>query len=171
MGARFLPVRPGEAQRDLFRGVPGFRRLFLATLGSSFGTYLAVVALTVDVYDESGGDANWVSALLIADFLPVIVVALAFAPLLDRLPRRGILVAADLVRAAVFVVLPLADGPGQIVALALAAGVATSFFRPAVYSGLPNLVGDARLPDANSLLQSGENLAWACGGVVSAASW
>jgi len=166
MGARFLPVRPGEAQRDLFRGVPGFRRLFLATLGSSFGTYLAVVALTVDVYDESGGDANWVSALLIADFLPVIVVALAFAPLLDRLPRRGILVAADLVRAAVFVVLPLADGPGQIVALALAAGVATSFFRPAVYSGLPNLVGDARLPNANSLLQSGENLAWACGGVV-----
>ena len=159
----------GEAQWDLLRAAPGFRRLFLATLSSSVGTYLAVVALTVDVYDESGGDANWVSALLIADFLPVIVVGLAFAPLVDRLPRRGILVVSDLIRAAVFAVLPLADRPGSIVGLALVAGAATSFFRPAVYSGIPNLVTDGRLPAANSLVQSAENLTWAVGGLIGGA--
>ena len=48
---------------------PDFRRLFLATFGSGVGTYLAAVALTVDVFDRTGS-GTWVSALLIADFLP-----------------------------------------------------------------------------------------------------
>jgi MFS family permease len=153
----------GDAPLELLREAPGFRRLFLATLASSVGTYLAVVALTVDVYNKSGGDANWVSALLIADFLPVIAIGLVFGPLLDRLPRRAILVAADLARTAVFCVLPFATSPAQIVGLALLAGVATSLFRPAVFAGLPNLVGDTHLPFANGLLQSAENLTWAVG--------
>ena len=71
-----------------------FRRLFLATFASSIGTWLAFVALVVDVYDRTG-DANWVSALLIADFLPIVVVGILLGPLIDRLPRRNILVAAD----------------------------------------------------------------------------
>lgn len=156
----------GEAPLGLLRHAPGFRRLFLATLTSSVGTYLAVVALTVDVYNQSGGDANWVSALLIADFLPVIVIGFAFGPLLDRLPRRSILVAADVLRAGVFCVLPFAGSPGQIVGLALVAGVAASFFRPAVFAGLPNLVRDTDLPIANGLLQSAENVTWAVGAVL-----
>jgi MFS family permease len=156
----------GEAPLGLLREAPGFRRLFLATLASSVGTYLAVVALTIHVYEESDGDANWVGALLIADFLPVIVIGLAFGPLLDRLPRRGILIAADLLRAIVFCILPFAGSPGQIVGLALVAGIATSFFRPAVFAGLPNLVSDERLPTANGLLQSAENFTWAIGAVA-----
>jgi MFS family permease len=159
----------GEAPLGLLREAPGFRRLFLATLTSSVGTYLAVVALTIDIYEQSGGNANWVGALLIADFLPVIVIGLFFGPLLDRLPRRGILVAADVARAAVFCVLPFADGPAQLVGLALLVGVATSFFRPAVFAGLPNLVSNERLPTANGLLQSAENLTWAIGALAAAA--
>ncbi len=159
----------GEAPLGLLREAPGFRRLFLATLTSSVGTYLAVVALTIHVYEESGGNANWVGALLIADFLPVIVIGLVFGPLLDRLPRRGILVTADLFRAAIFCVLPFAEGPAQIVALALLVGIATSFFRPAVFAGLPNLVPDERLPTANGLLQSAENLTWAVGAIAAGA--
>jgi MFS family permease len=54
----------------------------------------------------------------------------------------------------------------QIVLLALVAGVATSFFRPAVYAGLPNLVSDDDLPQANGLLQSAENVTLAVGPVI-----
>ena len=58
--------------------------------------------------------------------------------------------------------------------LAFVAGVGGGFFRPAVYAGLPNLVADDDLPDANSLLQGVENLTWAiapvAGGVLVAAS-
>lgn len=145
-----------------------FRRLFLATFTSSIGTWLAFVALVVDVYDRTG-DANWVSALLIADFLPIVLVGILLGPLIDRLPRRNILVAADLLRAGVFCVLPFATSAAQIVGLALIIGVATSLFRPAVFAGLPNLVADDDLGHANGILQSGENFAWAVGAIAGGA--
>jgi MFS family permease len=52
------------------------------------------------------------------------------------------------------------------VALAALVGIATGFFRPAVYAGLPNLVDDEHLPSATSLLQAAENLTWMIGPVV-----
>jgi MFS family permease len=156
------------ARLGLLRDAPGFRLLFLATLASSVGTWLAVVALVVDVYDRTG-DASWVSALLIVEFLPLVVIGLAAGPLIDRLRRRWILVGADLARTAVFLGLPFAGGALQIVLLALAAGVATSFFRPAQYAALPNLVDDRDLPHANGLLQTADNLTWMLGSLAGGA--
>jgi MFS family permease len=126
------------------------------------------VALVVDVYDRTG-DANWVSALLIADFLPIVLVGILLGPLIDRLPRRNILVAADLLRAGVFCILPFTTSAAQIVGLALIIGVATSLFRPAVFAGLPNLVADDDLGHANGILQSAENFAWAVGALAGGA--
>lgn len=152
-------------QLTLLRDVQSFRLLALATVGSAVGTWLAFVALTIDVYDRTGS-AVWVSALLLADFLPAIVIGLAAASLVDRLPRRRLMVASDLVRVVIFAALPFANGPTAIVALAAVAGFATGFFRPALYAGLPNLLPDEDLPYANSLLQTIENLAWALGPVI-----
>ncbi|HEY8192399.1 MAG TPA: MFS transporter [Gaiellaceae bacterium] len=152
-------------QLTLLREVQSFRLLALATLGSAVGTWLAFVALTIDVYDRTGS-AVWVSALLIADFLPAILIGLAAAALVDRLPRRRLMIASDLVRVGIFAALPFANGPGAIVGLAAVAGFATGFFRPALYAGLPNLLPDEDLPHANSLLQTIENLAWALGPVI-----
>ena len=73
---------------------------------------------------------------------------------------------SDLARVALFCILPFAGSAAAIVALAALAGIATGFFRPAVYAGLPNLVEDDELPNATSLLQSVENLAWMVGPVV-----
>jgi MFS transporter, DHA3 family, macrolide efflux protein len=152
-------------QVTLFREVQSFRLLALATVGSAFGTWLAFVALTIDVYDRTGS-AVWVSALLIADFLPAIVIGIAASSLVDRLPRRRLMIASDLARVAIFAVLPFANGPGAIVALAALAGFATGFFRPALYAGLPNLLPDEDLPHANSMLLTIENIAWALGPVL-----
>jgi MFS family permease len=152
-------------QLRLLRNPPSFGLLALATLTSGFGTWLAFVALTVDVYDRTGS-ATWVSALFIADFLPAIVIGLAASSLVDRMPRRRLMIASDLVRVAVFVLLPFADSAGMIVALAAVAGFATGFFRPAVYAGLPNLVPDEDLAMANSILQTIENAAWALGPIL-----
>jgi MFS family permease len=149
----------------LLRRSPSFGYLFLATAGSSFGTYLAVIALIVSIKDltESG---VWVAALLIADFLPIVVIGLLLGPLIDRLSRRGLMIASDLVRFGVFAALPFVDQPAGIVALAAVAGVATGFFMPAANAGLPNLVPDEELANANSLMQTMENLAWMVGPVV-----
>ena len=69
----------------------------------------------------------------------------------------------------VFAALPFVDDPAAIVGLAGVAGVATGFFRPAVYAGLPNLVPDEELTKANSLLQTVETVAWMVGPVVGGA--
>ena len=152
----------------LLRDARGFRLLFLATLASSIGTWLAFVALVVDVFDRTG-NANWVSALLIVEFLPIIVIGLLAGRLIDRVSRRWILVVSDAVRAGVFLALPFTTTAFQIVALAFAAGIATSLFRPSVYAGLPNLVSDRDLPQANGILQTADNLTWTIGAAAGGA--
>ena len=153
--------------------VSGFRLLFLSTLGSSLGTLIAAIALAIDVKDRTNSGL-WVGAVLIVEFLPTIFVGLTLGPLLDRFERRKLMIGADLVRVAVFCALPFATSPGAIVALAAVAGLANGFFRPAVYAGVPNLVPEEELPEANALLQTVENVSWMIGpilgGLLTAAS-
>jgi len=166
-------LRHAGRQLDLLRRPSAFRLLFGATLASGLGTWIAVIALTVDVYDRTHS-AEWVSALLIADFLPAVVIGLFFGPLIDRLSRRRLMVVSDLARVAVFAALPFTTTPGGIVLLAGAAGFATGFFRPAVFAGLPNLVPQQDLPEANSLLRGIEYLTTTVGTVLGgaiAAAW
>jgi MFS family permease len=152
-------------QADLLRRVHGFRLLWLAAFGSGIGTWLAFVALAVDVWDRTQS-GTWIAALLVADFLPAIVLGLTVGPLIDRYSRRRVMVAADIVRFAVFCALPFATSAGQIVAFAAVAGCATGFFRPAVYAGLPNLVKDEELPSAQGLLQAGDALTTVIGPLI-----
>jgi MFS family permease len=149
----------------LLRRSPGFGLLFFATAGSGIGTYLAATVLTLDIYARTDSGL-WVAALLIADFLPIVLVGLLLGPLFDRFSRRRLMIASDLSRVAVFAALPFVDSPVGIVALAAVAGIATGFFRPAAYAGLPNLVPDDELTNANSLLQTVENGAWMIGPVI-----
>jgi MFS family permease len=158
------PLSAGT-QLGLLGREPSFRRLFLATLGSGAGTWLALVALEVDVWTRTESSA-WVAALLIADLLPTFVIGILVGPLIDRLSRRRLMIGSDLVRFGVFAALPFTTSALQITALAAVAGIATGFFRPAVYAGLPNVVQDADLPSANSLLQTVDNLTWALGSLV-----
>jgi MFS family permease len=165
-------VRFSSAQLTPLR-LPGFRSLFFATLTSSAGTLLAAVALVIDVQQRTDS-GPWVAAVVIVEFLPTVVVGLLLGPLLDRLDRRSLMIAADAVRVGVFVALPFAPSVAWIVGLAAVAGLATGFFRPAVYAGIPNLVPDAELPNANALLQTVENVSWAVapvlGGVLASAA-
>ena len=147
---------------------PSFRLLFLATLGSGLGTNLAVIALTVDVFDRTQSGV-WVAGLLLADFLPMLAIGLLLGPLVDRFSRRRLMIASDLARFAAFVALLLAPSAAAIVALAAVVGLATGLFRPAVYAGMPNLVDERDLPHANSLFQSAENATWMLGPLIGGA--
>jgi MFS family permease len=152
-------------QAALLGRAPSFTLLWLATLGSGLGTGIATIALTVDVWDRTGS-GKWVSALLIVEFLPMLAIGLLLGPLVDRVSRRGLMIGSDLARAVVFALLPFANEPVAIVALAGVAGFATGFFRPAVYAGMPNLVADNDLPQANALFQAVENLTWMLGPLI-----
>ena len=141
---------------------PSFALLFWATAGSSVGTYLAALALSVDIFDRTGS-GRWLAALLIADFLPIVVIGITLGPLVDRLSRRRLMILSDLVRAGTFVALPFVDEPALIVALAAVNGIATGFFRPAAWAALPNLVSDEDREQATSLLATVEHIAWTVG--------
>ena len=129
-----------------------FRLLFLATFGSGFGTWLAVIALQVDVYDRTHS-GWWVGVLLVVNILPSVFLGLLLGPVVDRLSRKGLMITSDIVRLAVFAALPFTNSALATVALAAAAGIGNAFFRPAVLAGLPNLIDDEELPAANALLQ------------------
>jgi MFS family permease len=159
---------PHRSRLALLRDERSFRLLFLATVGSGLGSMLAVIALVVDVFDRTGS-GKWVAALLIADFLPMIVIGLLLGPLVDRFSRRRLMVVSDLVRCVAFLALMVAPGPVTIVILAGVVGFATGFFRPAVYAGLPNLVPSRDLAQANGIVQAADNLTWLVGPVLGGA--
>ena len=145
--------------------LPAFRLLFISTLASSFGSLLAAIALAIDVKDRTNS-GFWVGAVLVVEFVPMILVGLTLGPLLDRLERRRLMIVSDLVRAGAFCLLPFATSPTQIVVLAGVVGLGNGFFQPAVYAGVPNLVPEGQLAEANALLQTVENLSWAIGPVI-----
>src|SRR6266542_2657929 len=160
---------PGSRRRlGLLGREPAYRRVFLATLGSGAGTWLALVALEVDIFERTHS-SGWIAALLIADLLPTFAIGLLAGPLIDRLSRRGLMIGADLARFGAFVALAFTTSALQIVALAAVVGVATGLFRPALFAGIPNLVEDEDLASANSLLQTVDNLTWAIGSVAGGA--
>lgn len=145
-----------------------FRLLFFATLGSGIGTWMATIALTLDIFDRTGS-TWWVAALFIVTFVPSVIVGLVAGPLVDLLSRKRLIVSADIVRLAVFCTLPFVGTPIAIIVLAGVAGTANSFFRPAVLAGVPNLVPKSDLAGATSLLQATDWLATAVGPILGGA--
>src|SRR4249919_4207649 len=115
-----------NSRLGLLRRSPSFGLLFLATAGSSFGTYIAAVALTLHIQELTGSPV-WVAGLLIADFLPIVLIGLLLGPLVDRLSRRWLMIFSDLLRFGVFAALPFVDSAGAVVGLAAISGIATGF--------------------------------------------
>lgn len=72
--------------------------------------------------------------------------------LADRIPRRRILIAADVIRAALVVLIPLAlsTGVAVVAALVFVIALASAFFTAALFAAIPDLVPRRALAAANS---------------------
>jgi MFS family permease len=116
------------------------RRFLLVSLQSSVGNAIGYVALLLLAYDRFR--SPWaVSLVLLADFLPSIVLAALFGALADRYSRRLLTISADLLRCGAFVALAFAGSFAAILALALVAGIGTALYHPAAKSALAGLAG------------------------------
>jgi MFS family permease len=125
---------------ELIRTPGPVRRLLLVSLQSSVGNAIGYVALVLLAYDRFR--SPWaVSLVLLADFLPAIVLGPLFGALADRASRRRLTVSADLLRAAAFVGLAFAGSFAAILALALVAGIGTALYHPASKSALAGMAG------------------------------
>lgn len=137
----------------LLRSNADLRRLLVARLVSEAGTWLAYVALAVDIYARTHSGA-WIAGLLLAQEGAMLGVGFLLGPLADRLSRRQLLVVSDLLSACVFAGLAFTQSPWGIVALAAVAGAVNALYQPALGAALPNIVGAEDLPAANALTQT-----------------
>ena len=127
-----------------------FVRLWLGQGLSFVGDSVSTVALVLLVVDLSGS-ASAVGGVLVARLLPTL--ASPFVGVLaDRLDRRAVLVAGDLVRAIlVFGLIFVRDLP-TIYALVFLLGAAQTVFNPTVRAAFPGVVGGGDLTRANALI-------------------
>ena len=163
-----IPARLREST-DLLHS-RDFRNVFLAQSVSVFGDGITPVALTWAVLDltHSGTDLGIVLA---CQTIPLVLLALVGGVWADRLPRARLMVASDLIRAAVQLTgaALLLSGAAQIWQLALLAachGAAEAFFRPAAGALLPQIVPTRRLQQANALMGMSDNFGWMVGPAV-----
>ena len=128
----------------------GLRRFFLAHFQSELGTGAAYVALMLVAYHRL--HSGWaISLVLLADFVPGIALGATLGALADRLPRRRLMIGADLLRAGAFVGLAVIPSFGATVALALLAGVGSTMYRTTVNAALPGMVSEEQRSPATAL--------------------
>jgi DHA3 family tetracycline resistance protein-like MFS transporter len=135
-------------------GYRDFRWLWTSQTISTIGDQVFPIAATVSVLN-AGGDASDLGVVLGARWLAIVLFALVGGVWADRLPRRVVMMSADLFRAVAIGALALM--PGSIPVLALAAlvfvvGAGEAFFRPAETALLPQLLPTDRLQSANGLI-------------------
>ena len=89
--------------------------------------------------------------MVVAEVLPVLLLAPLAGSLVDRLPRVAVMVASDVVRVGLAGVLAVAHEQTAVVyAVAVGLSCGQVFFSPAAQSLLPTLVRDEELVSANS---------------------
>ena len=92
-----------------------------------------------------------IAVVMLADFIPGIVLAVPFGALADRFSRKRLVVGADLLRAAAFLALAVIPSFAATVAFALIAGVGTALFRPAFNAAMPGMVSDEQRSTATAI--------------------
>ncbi|MFB7406188.1 MFS transporter [Streptomyces sp. NPDC056202] len=124
---------------------PTYRRLFCAQVVALTGTGLATVALSLLAYDLAGANAAAVLGTALAvKMAAYVVLAPLVGALADRVPRRALLVAMDLARAAVVLALPFVDRVWQVYVLILLLQAASAAFTPAFQATIPQVLPDER---------------------------
>ncbi|MFJ6112203.1 MFS transporter [Dietzia maris] len=122
-----------------------YARLFAAQVVALLGTGLLTVALGLLAFDLAGGDAGAVmGTALTIKMVAYVGVAPVVAALVDRLPKKAVLVGADLVRFAVALLLPFVEQVWQIYVLVFVLQAASATFTPAFQSLIPAVLPDER---------------------------
>ncbi|WP_232329540.1 MFS transporter [Nocardia violaceofusca] len=120
-----------------------FRRLFTAQVVALVGTGLLTVALGLAAYDLAGTDAGAVLGTALAiKMVAYVFVAPVISALTDRVPRRVLLVSADVVRLVVALLLPLVTHVWQIYVLIFVLQAASATFTPAFQAVIPSILPD-----------------------------
>jgi MFS family permease len=150
-----------------------FRLLFTGQVVSQLGDSITPVALAFAILDLTGraADLGYVFAARSVPLVGFLLIGGVFA---DRLPRRAVMIAADVTRLGTQAgtAVLLISGHAQIwqvAALQAVHGMASAFFNPAATGLMPQVVSPERLQDANGLRGLSMSASGIAGPAISAA--
>jgi MFS family permease len=158
-----MTAAPEPRNRSLFRH-RDFVKLWSAETISQFGTQVTLLALPIIAATTLNVTPFEFGLLGTIEFLPFILLSLPAGVWVDRLRRRPILIAGDLIRAAALTSIPIAFALNgltiwQLYVVGFINGCATVFFDVAYMSYLPSLVERDQIVEGNSKLETSRSAA------------
>ena len=156
-----------EKRRSLLRH-HDFVQLWTAETISQIGSQVSLLALPLVAITMLHVTTFQVGALTAVEFSPFVLFGLPAGAIVDRLPRRLVLVTADTGRALALASIPAAYAfdvltYGQLVCVVFVTGTLTVFFDVAYQSILPALVERDQLADGNAKLEISRSAAQTAG--------
>ena len=138
---------------SILRNNRNFRLLYIGQTISQLGDWFNAVAVYALLLDLTGS-ATAVAWMMIVQFLPVAIVGPLAGVVVDRVDRRRLMIATDLLRGAMILMLLFIRRGDQVwiayVVMAFVVG-AQAFFEPARTATIPNVTEPEDLLPANAL--------------------
>src|SRR5437667_8439390 len=155
--SRVIKTRPARAPTvgwgELLRGNRSFRLLWLGQVVSQMGDWFDTIAVYTIVLRLTGS-GRAVALIMVARFLPSVVMGPLSGVVADRFSRRTIMITADLLRALVVLGFLLVRRPDQmwlVYVLTVLQLAFSAFFEPAKTAAIPSIVSDRELLPANAI--------------------
>ena len=140
----------------LLRENPNYRNTWMAQVVSEIGDYFNNIAVFALVMEKSGSGLV-VTGVMLSRAIPAVLAGPIAGVLLDRMDRRQIMIASDLIRAVIalaFVLTVNQPRPWLLYVLSAALMFASPFFTAGRASILPTIATTEQLHAANSLTQT-----------------
>jgi dTMP kinase len=122
---------------------------------SSFGDWLGLLATTALAQQLAGGDyatANFaIAGVFIARLLPSVILGPIAGVIADRFDRKKVMVIGDILRAGLFISIPIVGNYLWLYIATVLVECVTLFWSPAKEATVPNLVPKNKLENANQM--------------------
>src|SRR2546421_10141200 len=138
---------------ELLRNNRGFRTLWLGQVVSQMGDWFDTIAVYTIALRLTGSSRS-VALIMVARFLPTVVLGPGAGVIADRFSRRSIMIVADIMRAIVVIGFLFVRRPDQmwlVYLLTVLQLAFSTFFEPAKTAAIPSIVSDRELVPANAI--------------------
>jgi MFS family permease len=144
---------PTIGYMELLRGNRSFRFLWLGQVVSQMGDWFDTIAVYTIALQLTGSGRS-VALIMVARFLPSVIMGPLSGVVADRFSRRSIMIIADILRAIVVLGFLLVRRPDQmwlVYVLTVLQLAFSTFFEPAKTAAIPSIVSDRELLPANAI--------------------
>ena len=149
------PAAPAPQATRGVLAIPAFRKLWNSMLFSSLGDWLGLLATTAMAQQLSGGSyatANFaIAGVFIARLLPAVFLGPIAGGIADRFDRRRLMFNVDIMRAALYISIPVVNTYFWLYTAMILVECLTLFWSPAKEASVPNLVPRDKLESANQV--------------------